>query len=334
MPARLLQNVPHAVFLSVHVLSMTDFHQDLTEPLTTQGAAWESTRYPSYLPALPPGQRQPATALIAAVNGLMDLITRKRLPRMESLRVRLQLSNGSRDLAALEEALHGLHAAASALDVLAVREGPAAAPAIEEQALAYSEAANHLWTSGAAVLARHTVETPVSRLLWIDLMLEAKALDRRVRQGVRWLADVDHDLHAKRGTSTADVAHRALNELARRSASLRERLQRVHALVAHARGVHAECERVVEHRASLCETLREKVGPGTTRLQEAMRPLAAAAADNVPLQPKQLVAVIDARHELQVALTQAGAEVIRLQSCEQEVATQLAWLGQKSLTVA
>lgn len=309
---------------------MTDFHQDLTEPATT---AWESTRHPSCLPALAPGERQPATALIAAVHGVMDLITRKRLPRMESLRVRLQMNNASRDLAALEEALHGLRAAASALDVLAVRDGSAAAPAIEQQALAYAQAAKRLWTSGAAVLARHTADTPVSRLLWIDLMLEAKALDRRVRQGVRWLADVDHDLQARRGGSTADVAHRALDELARRSGSLRERLQRVHALVAHARSVHAECERLVAHRAGLCETLREKVGPGTKRLQEAMRPLAAAAADNVQPHANRLVAVIDAGHELQVALTQAAAEVIRLQACEQEVATQLAWLGQKSLSV-
>jgi hypothetical protein len=253
---------------------------------------------------------------------------------MEALRVRLQMSNGSRDLAELEDALHALHSAAAALDVLAVRNGPEAAPQFDQQSLAFAHAANRLWTSGAAVLARHTVDTPVSRLLWIDLMLEAKALDRRVRQGVRWLADVEHDLHAKRGSSTADVAHRALNELARRSQSLRERLQRVHGLVAHARTVHVECERLVENRASLCETLREKVGPCTTRLQEAMRPLAAAAVGESELQPKELVAVIDARHELQVALTQAGAQVIRLQGCEQEVASQLAWLGQKSLTIA
>jgi hypothetical protein len=308
--------------------------QDLTEPSSTQGGLWESTRQPPALPSLPTGQRQAAASLITAVTEIMDVITRKRLPRMESLRVRLQMSNSSREFAALEEALHALHAAASALDVLAARNGPAAAPALDEQSLAYAEAANRLWTSGAAVLQRHTVDTPVARLLWIDLLLEAKALDRRVRQGVRWLADVEHDLHARRGTSTADVAHRALNEMARRSHSLRERLQRVHSLVAHARSVHTECERLVEHRAALCDTLREKVGPGTTRLQEAMRPLVAAAVGGEPLQPKQLVAVVDARHELQVALTQAGAEVIRLQGCEQEVASQLAWLGQKSLTIA
>lgn len=313
---------------------MTEFHPDLTEPASTQGGFWESTRHPPYLPPVPAGQRQTAASLIRAVTELMDLITRKRVPRMESLRVRLQMSNGSRDLAELEQALHGLHASASALDVLAARSGSAAAPQFDQQSQAFAHCANRLWTGGAAVLERHTVDTPVSRLLWIDLMLEARALDRRVREGMRWLVDVEHDLQARRGAGPPEVAQRALHELARRSQSLRDRLQRVHSLVAHARSVHAGCEQLVDLRAALCHALREQVGPGTTRLQEAMRPLAAAVAGAAELQPRELVAVVDARHELQVALTQAGAQVIRLQGCEQEVASQLAWLGQKSLTVA
>ena len=97
---------------------------------------------------------------------------------------------------------------------------------------------------------------------------------------------------------------------------------------ASARSVHDECERLVGHRETLCRTLRDQVGPATTRLQEAIVPLAAVRAAQAS---RELVAVVDARHALQVALTQAAAEVQRLQLCEHEVALQLIALGQGTL---
>ena len=104
---------------------MTDFQQELSEPAAIEQGFWESTRYPSYLQSAPSGgtQRQPAAALIAAVTELADVIARKRAPRMDGLRVRLQRSDGSRELGDLEVALRGLHRASAELDVLAAREG-------------------------------------------------------------------------------------------------------------------------------------------------------------------------------------------------------------------
>ena len=100
---------------------MTDFQQELIEPAAIEQGFWESTRYPSYLQSTPSGgtQRQPAAALIAAVTELADVIARKRAPRMDGLRVRLQRSDGSRELGDLEVALRGLHRASAELDVLA-----------------------------------------------------------------------------------------------------------------------------------------------------------------------------------------------------------------------
>lgn len=310
---------------------MTAFHQDLSEPApSARGGFWESTRHPPQLPpaASPDGPRPSAASLAGAVTELMEMIVRKRVPRIETFRVRLQIAEGHAELEELEAALHALHAAASAVDVLAAREGGAATLALEPQCVAIGACANRLWTSGGAVLARHTVDTPVVRLVWIDLMLEAEALDKRVRQGVQWLSEMEEDLQARRQAATAEVTQRALQEIGRRGQALHQRLQRVHSLCANARTVHSECERLVQHRGSLCQTLREKVGPGTTRLQEALRPFATSTGE--PLTAPELVAVIDARHELQVALTQAAAEVIRLQACEHDVAAQLAWLGQKA----
>lgn len=309
---------------------MTDFQQELSEPAAIEQGFWESTRYPSYLQSSATGgaQRQPAAALIAAVTELADVIARKRAPRMDGLRVRLQRSDGSRELGDLEVALRGLHRAAAELDVLAAREGESAAARLQDQCQVVRDAANRLWTTGAAVLARHTVDTPVARLLWIELMLESQAIEARVHQGREWLAGVEADLQARRAAAPPPVIQRALQQLERRGQGLHQRLQRLAALGASARSVHDECERLVGHRETLCRTLRDQVGPATTRLQESIVPLAAVRAAQAS---RELVAVVDARHALQVALTQAAAEVQRLQLCEHEAALQLIALGQGTL---
>jgi imidazoleglycerol phosphate synthase glutamine amidotransferase subunit HisH len=103
----------------------------------------------------------------------------------------------------------------------------------------------------------------------------------------------------------------------------------VHRLCGHARSVHKLCEQLQGERTALCATLQDKVLPGMGRLQHLLEPLLEAAAYRA-LVPTELIEAIDGRHEVQVLLTQAGAQILRLKSGDQELASQLAWMEEKA----
>lgn len=289
---------------------------------------WESTRAAVLADpetALVPGHS--ASGLLAGVQQLIERAMRKRVPRIDALQLRLQQATQGGDLQALVQALRGLDQEASRLDVLAARSGGDAADALARQCVAVTAAANHLWTIEAQVLTREAAVTQVARLLWIELLLEAAALDKRVRRGTQWLAEVHQDLAGRRALATLVVTHRALDELARRARELHDRLHVLRSLCSRARGVHARCEALADDRAALCRRLADQVRAGSTRLQESMQPLV-RATDSAQISAADLVGVVDARHELQVALAQAGAQAARVEAHEQELARDLALLAQ------
>lgn len=288
-------------------------------PSTQGGGFWES-RLPSFTPVAP--TQRSASGLLAGVQQLVERMLHKRVPRLEALRLRLERAVGSAALGALAQALEQLDAEASALDVLAVRSGGSAADDLARQCVTVTATAGQLWNVAADVLTCDAGDGQVARLLWIELLLETAALDKRVRAGTKWLAELHEDLAARRALASMDVTHRALDELARRAQELHTRLDALRRLGAQARVVHAACERLSDERAVLCRTLQQKVRAGSARLQAAMQPIV-RAADTAQLGAAELVAVVDARHELQVALTQAGAELARVRVREEEAAQRL-----------
>lgn len=297
--------------------------------LAASSAFHDSTRATLAVPAaaLP---RRSVPALLSAVQHLVERLLAKRVPRLDALRERLQHAAAGTGLAPLERAMGDLQGAASALDVLAARAGGAVADAVARQCVAVTAAGNDLWTVAGELSMCDAAHTPVLRLLWIELLLEARALEKRVHAGMDWLAEVEEDLAARRADASMEVTHRALDELSRRSGLLRERLQGMRSLCSLARAVHAAGEQLADGRAALCRTLQHKVRAGSTALQERMQPLVRATS-SAELRPADLVALVDARHELQVALTQAAAEAGRLGAHEQELASELArFAGQAS----
>jgi hypothetical protein len=297
---------------------------------------WESTRPAPFQerrlsrPSLH-AQRRPAAALAADVNELLESMAVKRVPRLDGVRARLAAARSGLRPDTTDQALHALHAATTALDFLGSRNGDRAAEFVR-QGEALVAASLALRSLSAAFLARHGSEAPVARLVWIDLVLESGSLQKRVRQAARWLAEMDQDLVARRKWTQSDVSARAIEELARRGQAMHARVQTVHRLCTHARSVHVVCEQLAERHAALCATLQERVAPACHRLEQALAPLLVAAARRA-LQPNELIAAIDARHELQVVLTQAGAQIIRLQEGDAELAAQLSWMEQKARSV-
>jgi hypothetical protein len=298
---------------------------------------WESTRaapFQEHRLSRPSSRahRRPAAALASDVNELLASMAGKRVPRLDAVRARLAQARAGLQLEAIEDAVHSLHAATTGLDFLASRN-EAKAGEFVHQAQALVGAATALRHLAAAFVQRHGSEAPVTRLAWIDLALESSSLENRVRQAARWLAEIDQDLVTRRRACTDDVTVRAIEELARRAQGMHTRVQAVHRLCTNARSVHLVCEQLGEERAALCATLQDKVAPASCRLEQELQPLREAGAYRA-LVPTELMAAIDARHELQVVLTQAGAQIIRLHEGDAELASQLSWMEQKARNIA
>src|SRR3569623_1319792 len=140
---------------------------------------------------------------------------------------------------------------------------------------------------------------------------------------------MDQDLVQRRRGSNTEVTLRAIDELARRGVTMHERLQSVHRLCNLARAIHGLSEDMAAERAGLWATLQDRVLPACSELDDALQPLLHAAAYRV-LVPTELVVAIDASHTLQVGVTQAAAQIVRLRTRDQELALQLGELHDRA----
>ena len=317
---------------------MTDFMPESAwseAPPAPSRDFWESTRpapIQEHQASRPSAraQRRPAAALASDVHELLESMARKRVPRLEGVRQRLQQARAVLDLGPLALALEALHAASNGLDFRAAR-GAVDAPAVPlvEQGETLAGAAREAAERVAGFLERDASGGAVARLMWIDLVLESGSLHKRVRQGAHWLAEMDQDLIARRKLPNTPVTTQAIEALARRAHAMHERLQAVHRLCGHARRVHSLSEQLAGERAALCVTLQASVLPACTALEEALDPLLHAAARRA-LVPSELMGAIEARHELQVALTRAAAQIARLRSGDEDLGAQLAHMEEKA----
>ena len=303
---------------------MTDFMPESSwiETASTGGDFWESTRPSPDLGAGRRAHRRPAAALATDVHELLDSMARKRVPRLDRVRQRLHESRTTLPLAEVDEALQALHVATAALDFMAGRSAGEGTAEFLQQGRGLAGELERLGAVLSDFLQREAIVAPVSRLLWMDLVQESGSLRRRVRRAAHWLAEMDMDLVRRRKGANTELTLRAIDELARRAAGMHQRLQGVHRLCGQARAVHAESERLAAERAALWSTLQDRVLPACRGLDQALQPLLHAASYRA-LVPTELVGAIDARHALQVELTQAAALILRLDAGTLELATQL-----------
>jgi hypothetical protein len=311
---------------------MTDFapESSWTEPVVPMDdLTWGSTSVTREQLRAAVIQRRPAAALAANINELLESMARKRVPRLDAVRARLQEARAGGPLVEVEDALLTLHAATSAVDFLAGRSGGERAEEFVRQGEALATAIRGLGPRLAEFLQREAVGAPVTRLVWIDLVIESSSLRKRVRQGAQWLVEMDQDLLQRRKTANTDVTLRAIEELARRSVAMHERLQAVHRLCTQARSVHTLSEKMAAERATLWAMVQDRVLPACTQLDEALQPLLHAAAYRA-LVPTELIGAIESSHVLQVDLTQAAAQIQRLRNGDAELAGELAQMQDKA----
>jgi hypothetical protein len=300
-------------------LYMTDYLQDSARPPLTPPpfSAWSSGPAASEAPLAP---RSSAAALASSLNELLAGIAARRIPHLDALRCRLQEVHAGTELAELQHCLRIVHDSASALDVLSARASGPDAGQFTQQVALVAEATHHLSLVGGSFLQRNQPVSSVARAVCMGLKLESAALFERVQQGQRWLHEMEQDVIERRASATAEVSQLAFRELARRGGMLQDRLQRVDRLCGHARSALELAEQFYALRAALCDMLQRRVRPRSRRLHEVLRPL--LEVDARP-QAADLMAVVDARHELQVVLTEAGADLARLRAFDRELLAHL-----------
>jgi hypothetical protein len=296
---------------------------------TARGAGPASSRDG---PEARPGTPSSAATLAAGVHQLLESLKRSRVPRLESLRTRLAHAESGWNLPALDAALHALHEASEALDFLAPRGGAADAAAFRAQALAIGESARGLARAAQGFVASHATTGLLIRKLWTELKNEARSLEQRVQNGLQWLIDMEQDLEARAAETTVEVTRRALEELGRRGHVLENRLYRIQGVCGSARAAGTLADQLASHRAVLSRLLTDKVRPASAALEARLQPLLAAAGERQP-EAAELLVAIEARHQLQVTLTQAAAELMQLDALHRELQAQLSWMERKAARV-
>jgi hypothetical protein len=270
-----------------------------------------------------------ASSLAVATQQLLQGITGARVPRLATLGRRLQDSEATWDPRELEAALHGLQDAAAAVEFLPAHGRAFPLAEFRRQAGTVGTAARRLATVGLHFVGRHAADAAMTHLLWMELQMESRSIDKRVRQGLHWLRDMEQELATRRAAATAPVSQLALQELTRRREALEDRLHQVQGLCGAARAARALGDQVQAHRKAVCHLLQDEVRPASLQLQHRMQALLEAVQARAP-EPAELLAAIESRHDVEVAVTRTLAELHLLHELQQELAAQLAWMEQKA----
>lgn len=303
---------------------MTDYLPDSARPPLHPPpySSWSAGPAAAEAPLAP---RTSAAALASSLNELLAGIAARRIPHLDALRCRLQEVHAGTELAELQHCLKIVQDSASGLDVLSARASGEPAEQFMQQVASLAENTHQLTLVGGSFLQRNQPVSSVARAVCMGLKLESAALGERVQQGMRWLQEMEQDVIERRNAATAEVSQLALRELARRGGVLQDRLRQVDALCGHARSALELAEQFYALRAALCDMLQRRVRPRSRRLHEVLRPL--LQLDARPPQAAELMAVVDAQHELQVVLTEAGADMGRLRACDGELMAHLTEMG-------
>ena len=276
--------------------------------------------------------RSPST-LAAAAHEVLQSVAGRRVPRLGLLRERLLQCEASCPTRDLDRALHALLEASAAVEFLPPRGRAFPLAEFRHQAGAVGTAARRLATLSLHYVGRHAADAANTRMLWVELLMESRSIDKRVRQGLAWLRDMGHELAHRRASATAAVSQQALQELARRGEALEDKLHAVQGLCGAARAARTLGDQVQTHRAALCGLLQDEVRPASHKLQRGLEALRVAAEARHP-EPAELLVAIETRHELEVAITRTVAELHRLEALQAELADQLAWMEQKAKPLA
>lgn len=254
-----------------------------------------------------------------AVDELLSAGITTQVPRLEALMARLQLQAGIVEEVQLEDALHALHASASALDFRlldAAGEGNVARRKAEANNAAFSLQASRLRTEAgkvqdclqavAAGNVRHAATAPA-------LLRKFRSAAEELEQSVELAALL---------TNRSVEAPAASPQLTRRLVRLQE-------FCGEARRVYRLSQDRSAGRLALEDTLEERVIGPCNELQDCLRALLAAHGPAHAIE-----ASTERRQQLLAGVVQACAGIVRLHEWDHELGARLATMAQQARLAA
>jgi hypothetical protein len=235
---------------------------------------------------------------------------------------RLQLQAGIVEEVQLEDALHALHASASALDFrllqaghsggFALRKAQADGAEFSLQASRLRGAAGHVWSSFQALVAGNASRAAGVPRLLMQLRAAAQELEQSVELAT---------LLAGQGTAAAALS------------DLHGGLAKLQAFRSEVRRVYRLSQERIAGRRTLETTLQEQVVRPGNALQDSLRPLLAGPQDPAG-PPAGIDAALERRQELLAGLVQACAEIVRLHDRDHQLGARLATMAQQARLAA
>lgn len=259
-----------------------------------------------------------------AVHELLATGIATQAPRLEALLARLKLQAGIVEEVQLEDALHALHASADSLDFRLLQvagTGSLANRRAESGGAAFSLQASRLRSESAKV--------------WSALQAVAAGNQRRaetVPSLLHKFRSAAHEL--EQSVELAALLTDRTLEAPPTASDLQQKLAKLQVFCTEARRVYRLSQERSAGRVALPATLQERVVVPCNELQDALRPLL-AAAEHPGLTPgASIEAAIERRQRLQAGVVQACAEIVRLHDWDHELGARVATMAQQARLAA
>jgi len=253
--------------------------------------------------------------------------------RLVDLRKTLEAQVRERGYGAVRQALQGLDAEVGKLDfsllerkgwiARATGKGKQEAAGFVAQAARINRAGEDLQDEVKALqkaLQAHGAGTDRTLL---EFGVEAKAIEKIIDQGARWLQDMRNQLKAREAAGGDAAAQKSMQEDAARCELLVARLKVLRAAVSAAQQAVEGCRAAAGHRTGLLERLQQLLEAECTAWQKAVAPVTEEARASGSAS-QGVEAAQRAGAQLQAALRQAVEDCEQLQAREEALAGEIA----------
>ena len=263
--------------------------------------------------------------------------------RLVELRQQVENQLRERDYGAVLAAVKALGQALQKLDfgllqpkgwlARATGKGKEEAAGFVDQVEGIGRAAEDLQDEVKALQRRQqALNTALDRTL-VEFDVEARAIEKIIDQGARWLQDMRNQLKARQAQTPDAAAQKLIDEDNARCELLVERLKKLRSANSAAHQAREQLAAVAGKRAALQEALQQALEADWKIWQQRLEPLAGqarqgAGASGALDEPRA------AHQELQLCLKQIGRDCQQMQAQEEALAREVAAAREPLLAAA
>jgi hypothetical protein len=201
--------------------------------------------------------------------------------------------------------------------------------ALAAQAVRFESERGAVQAEARELLARWEGQAGAARRMLVEFVVEVQALERTLVGVAKLLRDMKRALRKERAHAESGTAHLELAALEERAARVHARLRLYESVPRAAHDVHRLAQEITASRAALAREVQSELARHAERFQDRLQRLAGSTRPAGAAEGDGLELAEEARRNLQMWLTQAGATCIRLQHQEHQAARAIAKLRQR-----